>query len=84
MKAITVSGCSNCPYLTIYTNGSDRRVDSIINGKCTHPSFSAELPAPMVNSTVFLNNTTFLNSDESVANYLITDGSPLWCPLPEL
>ncbi len=52
MKQILVSGCANCPYLTIYSDGADEGIDSIIHGECKHPSFNTPdwCPLPNLNS----------------------------------
>ena len=79
MKKIIVSGCCNCPYLTLWNNGEGNGIDSITTGDCSHPSFNKQLFPPKFNCTVVLYYDT-----EGKAKNTNADKTPEWCPLPEL
>lgn len=78
MKYIKVSGCGNCPYLTVWNDGNGNGVDSICAGTCGHPSFNNQLGHARMDSNVFFNNRK-----EEDFKSLIADGAPEWCPLPD-
>lgn len=78
MKKILVSGCINCPYLTVYNNGQENGIDSISSGEYKHPSFHKELLNPIINSTVFIEYTV----GEPALAISGKIKTPDWCPLP--
>ena len=69
-KIITVSGCSNCPYLKVWNDGEKK-----VSGSCSHYSWNKELGEPYMDikelqreykGGVMVNNPV---------------GIPEWCPL---
>ena len=84
-KKIIVSGCANCPYLTVWNDGQGNGYDSICTGTCKHPSFNKELLTPQMRSTVFFQySMEVVNSDERHGEVVSTKpgNTPDWCPLP--
>lgn len=61
MKKILVSGCANCPYLTVWNDGDGEKepLDRICSGDCRHPSFHKELGFPHFNREVFCRTRNF-------------------------
>ena len=70
-RKIIVNGCSNCPYLTIWNDGSGKGFDSISTGSCDHPSFNKELDKPHFSKDVII-------GEASVKATNFAD----FCPLP--
>jgi PHP family Zn ribbon phosphoesterase len=85
-RKIIISGCSNCPYLTVWNNGEEKGIESIVYGSCEHPSFDKELLKPRFKSTIFfkyeIEDTERNRIDMSNVAETIPDGMPTWCPLP--
>ena len=86
MKKIIISGCCNCPYLTVWNDGTSKGKESIVQGSCNHPSFNKELLTPYFSSTIFFKyqteNTAGERVDFSDVYCLKPNGMPEWCPLP--
>ncbi|MCX4301698.1 MAG: hypothetical protein OSJ35_05650 [Alistipes sp.] len=84
MRKILVSGCANCPYLTVWNDGNEEKEphDRICSGDCRHPSFHKELGFPHFNREVFLPDTEIPTSDTKV-RLVDPAGTPDWCPLPK-
>lgn len=61
MRKILVSGCANCPYLTVWDDGNEEKEphDRICSGDCRHPSFHKELGFPHFNREVFCRTRKF-------------------------
>jgi hypothetical protein len=85
-KKIIVSGCANCPYLTVWNDGKGNSYDSICSGSCNHPSFNKELLTPHMCPTVFFQySIETVGSDERQGEVVETKPgvTPTWCPLPD-
>jgi hypothetical protein len=85
-RKIIVSGCANCPYLTVWNDGEGNGINSISSGDCRHPSFNKECSPPRFPPTVFFQYTEE-NVDGERLNYSNVFGTkpagiPDWCPLP--
>lgn len=85
MRKIAVSGCANCPYLTVHYNNS-RLDNQIVFGSCKHPSFNNHLPEMRIGPTKFIEyEATTIDDDysgEEPTGYGSPDTTPKWCPLP--
>ena len=86
-KKIIVSGCANCPYLTVWNNGEGKGINGIVHGSCNHPSWNRELLSPVFDSEVFFQyeaeNVDGERVDFSDVSRLKPDQTPQWCPLPD-
>jgi len=65
-KIITVSGCSNCPFLQVWYSN-----EKLSCGTCKHKSFNTELGSPKI-------DIKLLTSGDGYSNPV---GIPDWCPL---
>ena len=85
-KKIIVSGCSNCPYLTVWNDGEGNGVDSVTSGSCGHQSFNKELLTPKISATLlFQYDHEYITGEraEDSKVYAVKPGTtPDWCPLP--
>lgn len=78
MRQIIISGCGNCPYLTIWSGGEGE--GEICTGTCSHPSFNKQLGQPRFASSTFYRERNIGEDFKS----LIPDEAPKWCPLPKI
>lgn len=53
-KKIIVTGCFNCPFLTVWYNDNSQGLDGISSGSCKHPSISKQLEEIIIDADTFL------------------------------
>lgn len=78
MKKILVSGCVNCPYLTIWYDGGED-INYISRGICNHPSFPKSLQPPTIGCNVLLS----YNPNTGEIDGIHPNRTPDWCPLSD-
>lgn len=81
MKKILVSGCANCPYLTLWNDGKGNGAESLVHGTCKYSGWSKELPNPSfeVNGRLIL----AVVKDNEIFSEIDATYTPKWCPLSE-
>lgn len=86
MKKIKISGCANCPYLSIYFYNSENGEPHVSYGTCNHPSFNKSLPGMPLGAANFVAfGCQTIDEDYSGTEptaYGVPDDTPKWCPLP--